>query len=605
MIQNSYPQGIINGEKGDYCIDEYIASSGKYASLYKVTPINNTSIIYLAKFFKIKYLMEHPRIKQGLGTKDQRAFKRFKKEPRFLKLFEHPNIVSYIDKYIRMDEEVSDSNKCFYIQEYLSGKSLRNHIEESSVPGNPIKIALGIASALVELRKKMVIHRDIHPGNIFISNSNPKLIDFGCAIGAGITKPYKYEKGEFTRMAGEFHRAPEAINPTEALFESDIYSFGITLLELLNNRMPSDTERDRKEVWIDHNLNKLSTCQPKFKSLITQMLNDKPESRPSSDEVYRTIEEILTKESSKIRVARPNQVSSDHNKYKTPIIIFSGIIFTAITGGMIWKNKAKIKKFLNENFIKKKVSRIRIVFLDLDGTLAHANKEDDQSIILPHGDKYLSQKTIENLKIIAEVVPIILVTCRKATHYESIRKLIPHKYAVFESGAIIFDYLKGQINWQGDDAKKLKNLREYELNLNKQGVKTIKDGRLASFRIIKKENSELKKSNLNIPKDIEFINNGPFWDFVLKEAGNENAVQFLLEIMNFSLDDGVFVSNKLNNLSLLKIIGCPITFANAKKRVVKTVKERGGYITQKPNHEGINEIFGYIKNNLDLSNFSD
>ncbi|MCP3685083.1 MAG: serine/threonine protein kinase, partial [bacterium] len=378
MIRDNYPKregDILNGKWGYRIIDE-LSSSGKYAQLYKVSPITKPSDTCLAKFFKISDIREYPRNQEGLlGTEDQRAFKRFKKEPKFLKKFNHSNIVGYIDEYSKM--ESGDSNQCFYVMEYLSGRSLYRHVEQHAIPGDPIKIAIGVASALVELHRKKVVHRDIHLGNIFLSNGSPKLIDFGCAVGGGITRPYPYYDGKLTRLAGEFHRAPESINPTEATPKSDIFSFGITLLELLNTKIPSPYERENRKLWIDRSLNKLSRSQPRFEILIRQMLRPDPSERLSSTEVLRYLRQ---------------------DRSILPWIILGGAA-VATTAAILWSTKSekKKKKLTSSKSARPIKKRIRAVFLDIDNTIAHKTKFSENFITLPPGDSYISNRTLKLL----------------------------------------------------------------------------------------------------------------------------------------------------------------------------------------------------------------
>ena len=188
-----YVNDTLRGKKHNYQVLESIQAGGTHARLYKVSRLGSSSDTYLAKFFAVPRIREFKGPAGQVGTDNQRHFKRYKKEPRFLKLFRHPNIVRCIDEYEHMESGSSDD--CFYVMEFLVGKSLENHIVERTVPPDYLRIAREAASALFALHSydPPVVHRDLHPGNLYVSNGVTKVIDFGCSIGGNITRYFKYE----------------------------------------------------------------------------------------------------------------------------------------------------------------------------------------------------------------------------------------------------------------------------------------------------------------------------------------------------------------------------------------------------------------------------
>jgi serine/threonine protein kinase len=112
------------------------------------------------------------------------------------------------------------------------------------------KIALGLASALLYLHEeceRCVVHRDIKPSNIMLdSDFNAKLGDFGLA------RLVDHEKGSKTTvLAGTMgYMAPECVVSGRASKESDIYSFGIVLLEIACGRRTIDQRQQDDQVGL-------------------------------------------------------------------------------------------------------------------------------------------------------------------------------------------------------------------------------------------------------------------------------------------------------------------------------------------------------------------
>ncbi|KAF3773782.1 putative proline-rich receptor-like protein kinase [Nymphaea thermarum] len=106
------------------------------------------------------------------------------------------------------------------------------------------KVALGVAQAVAYLHygtERCVVHRDIKPSNILLSSKKtPKLCDFGLATwtsGASIPFLCKTVKGTFGYLAPEYFQHGKVSNKT------DVYAFGVVLLELVTGRQPIETGR--------------------------------------------------------------------------------------------------------------------------------------------------------------------------------------------------------------------------------------------------------------------------------------------------------------------------------------------------------------------------
>jgi serine/threonine protein kinase len=186
-------------------------------------------------------LAEDPKIKRKVAIKtvkmdairneaDRHEFMaRFQREAEVSGLLNHPSIVAIYD--------VGDSDLGpFLAMEYVAGKPL-DHFIKNQVPlsiSHKLRIAAGVAEALDHAHAKGIIHRDVKPGNVMVSEEgHPKLMDFGIA---------KREDASLTQT-GTFlgtpsYASPEQIKEGTVDNRSDIFSFGVLVFELLSGQSP-------------------------------------------------------------------------------------------------------------------------------------------------------------------------------------------------------------------------------------------------------------------------------------------------------------------------------------------------------------------------------
>jgi serine/threonine protein kinase len=162
----------------------------------------------------------------------EQAVKRFLREARLCAKLDHPNIIKIHD--------IGEEEGIYHIvMEFINGRSLRDIIEErESVVQVDIdymlKIFLDICEALNYAHQKRVIHRDIKPDNIMITNEGRiKVMDFGLAV---IENRHSLtEMGQVMGTVAYF--SPEQAKGEAADQRSDIYSLGSLLYEMLTNHL--------------------------------------------------------------------------------------------------------------------------------------------------------------------------------------------------------------------------------------------------------------------------------------------------------------------------------------------------------------------------------
>ncbi|XP_061359983.1 L-type lectin-domain containing receptor kinase IX.1-like [Gastrolobium bilobum] len=169
-----------------------------------------------------------------ISANSRQDIKQYAAEVKIISQLRHGNLV-------RLTGWCHKKNDLLLVYEYMPNGSLDSHLfrGESILSLSwqvRYNIALGLASALFYLQEgweKCVLHRDIKSSNIMLdSNFNAKLGDFGLA------RLVEHEKGSQTTVVARTmgYLAPESINTGKAGKESDIFSFGVVLLELASGR---------------------------------------------------------------------------------------------------------------------------------------------------------------------------------------------------------------------------------------------------------------------------------------------------------------------------------------------------------------------------------
>ncbi|MGB5173252.1 MAG: protein kinase [Thermoanaerobaculia bacterium] len=171
-----------------------------------------------------EHLSENPELRQ-----------RLEREARVVSSLQHPNICT-------LHDIGSENGVDFIVMEYLEGDTLAARLEKGPVPMHELfPIATSIADALDKAHRQGLVHRDLKPGNIMLTRTGAKLLDFGLAKGsAALSDPTAPTQSPTMSplttegmLVGTFqYMAPEQLEGKEADARSDLFAFGSVLYEM-------------------------------------------------------------------------------------------------------------------------------------------------------------------------------------------------------------------------------------------------------------------------------------------------------------------------------------------------------------------------------------
>ena len=204
-----------------YEIIEKIGSGGM-ATVYKA------KCHVLNRYVAIKILRDE-------FTTDEEFIKRFEVEAQSAASITHPNIVSVYDVG-------ADGNLYYIVMELIKGKTLKEIIVEEKGPLPwkwSVNIAGQIASALETAHKNHIIHRDIKPHNIIITEDGvAKVTDFGIAKAVSNSTITAFG----TTIGSVHYFSPEHARGGYTDEKSDLYSLGVVMYEMLTGKVPFDAD---------------------------------------------------------------------------------------------------------------------------------------------------------------------------------------------------------------------------------------------------------------------------------------------------------------------------------------------------------------------------
>ena len=190
------------------------------------------AVVYKARCTLLNRIVAVKILRQQYSI-DEDFVRRFRREAQAAASLSHPNIVNIYD--VGQDKDVY-----FIVMEYVEGETLKDLIDREAPlePARAVNIVRQIANALYHAHCNKIIHRDIKPHNVLISkDGRVKVADFGIARAVTTTT----QTFSPNSLMGSVHYfSPEQAKGKLATEQSDLYSLGIVLYEMLTKTLPFD-----------------------------------------------------------------------------------------------------------------------------------------------------------------------------------------------------------------------------------------------------------------------------------------------------------------------------------------------------------------------------
>ena len=361
---------------------------GKIISHYKLLEKlggGGMGVVYKAEDTKLKRTVAIKFLPPDL-IRDDEAKVRFIQEAQAASALEHNNICTIHE----VDE--TEDGQLFIVMTCYEGDTLKKTIEKGPLAiEDAIRIALQIAKGLSKAHEKGIVHRDVKPANIMITDDGvAKILDFGLAKLTGQTRITKTA----TTMGTVAYMSPEQSRGETVDQRTDIWSLGVVSYQMLTGQLPFRGEYEQAVIYSILNddpesINNLRTDIPEeLQKVVQKSLQKDPEKRYQKvGEIVGVLEELKRKFDSGQRVT-PEQKKEHRRKRKMYAYIALVVFIVSIlaVASLFWRNS--------------KVRRMNALFGQLQ-PIVEADRFDDAFALI--SDSGLALKNLRNKDLVARL----------------------------------------------------------------------------------------------------------------------------------------------------------------------------------------------------------
>jgi len=214
---------------------------------------------------------------------DATARERFRREARVLSRLSHPGVATVFDF-------AAQDGSDFLVMEYVAGGTLQTRLEAGPLALDTVlELGVAIADALENAHRNGILHRDLKPGNVMLTDDGqPKILDFGLAVLLAGGKATGRMTQSGTVVGSLPYMAPEQLFGDADDVRADVYALGVMLFEMATGRRPFSKDRPEALMFAIINNSAPSVrslrpdAPPELDRLIAECLNKEPSHRPST-----------------------------------------------------------------------------------------------------------------------------------------------------------------------------------------------------------------------------------------------------------------------------------------------------------------------------------
>ena len=323
-------------------------------------------------------------------TTDEEFIKRFEVEAQSAASITHPNIVSVYDVGV-------DGNLHYIVMELIKGKTLKEIIieEKGPLPWKwSVNIAIQIASALETAHKNHIIHRDIKPHNIIITEDGvAKVTDFGIAKAVSNSTITAFG----TTIGSVHYFSPEHARGGFTDEKSDLYSLGVAMYEMLTGKVPFDADTP-VSIALKH-MQEEPKAANEINANIPRAVNDVIMKALKKDSTLRYQNATAMLIDLKRALKEPNGNFVDNSDYQgdfpTQRISTLGMDEESAPRSSKNKKQNKFVMFVKKHKVLSAIIGVFLLFtISLGGTIGIANATRPKDVAIPN----LVGKTVDEVK---------------------------------------------------------------------------------------------------------------------------------------------------------------------------------------------------------------
>lgn len=266
----------------------------------------------------------------------ERFLKRFEREARALAKLSHPNIVGVID--------YGEQNGLPYlVMEYIPAGTLKQKLGSPQAWQDAARTLVPIANALAYAHSQAIVHRDVKPSNILLTDSgDPMLTDFGIAKMLEVEETLDLT-GTGVGVGTPEYMAPEQAQGRGVDARADVYSLGVVFYEMVTGRKPYQADTPMAVVWklASEPLPRPTSFIPKLpessERVILKALAKKADDRFQTMKEFSLALETLS-QGRKISFAKV--ASAKPTQSKMPYLIGGVVLLSALlVGGLVFRDR--------------------------------------------------------------------------------------------------------------------------------------------------------------------------------------------------------------------------------------------------------------------------
>ena len=289
-------------------------------------------IVYKAEDLRLKRIVALKFLSPSL-TGEWEARERFVREAQAASELDHPNICTIYE----FDQ--TEAGQGYIAMAYYPGESLKSRIKREPLEiRETLEIAIQMARGLEKAHQRGIVHRDIKPTNVLITEDGlVKILDFGLAKLSGTTQVTRAG----TTMGTVAYMSPEQATGDEVDQRTDLWSLGVVLYEMLSGELPFKGERDASTLYsiVHEEPKRLRALRPDTPSelgrIVDRALAKKPQLRyASAGEMLKDLQEY--QESLRISEAAPFNPKSLLRLMRKPLVAIPTLLVLLAIGLLGW-----------------------------------------------------------------------------------------------------------------------------------------------------------------------------------------------------------------------------------------------------------------------------